>query len=810
MALASLNLLFRTDITDFTRKLATAEKKFKRFGSQMRDVGKTMTRNVTLPLLAIAAASVKMASDLDASFTKIETLVGLSRDQVNGMREDVKGLSSDTGRSSKELADALFVVTSAGQRGSEALEILEGAAKAAAIGMGETRDIARLVTSAMNAYGKENLDAARATNVLIGIAREGNFEIEALAGSMGKVLANAAVLGVSFEELGANIASLTRLGVSAEEAVTALDSLMNSTIKTNRKGADALKSLGMTYGSLRKEIREKGLQSALTTLLTKLDGNMEAVTAIIPNVRALKAVLGTAGVQTESYAEIIKFLNGELNLTEEAFARVSQTASFKFIKALNKLKEIGIEIGNKLMPVAIELADRVSTLADKFLALSEAQIKTKIKVAVLVAALGPLLLVFGNIVTMLPVLARGIRAVNLAMASNPFVAVATVIATILGPALLILSRKLRKAREAQDELNTSVQTGIDIIKRSEEQFAGFTVRQLTDELTKLKGALEELGPADTQMREVMLKRMGVINDLIRKQEELKESTEDLGDETVKATGSLIEMNAALQVRDTAGIEARITVLKELIEVSEGLGYSADSLKKWRTELELLEGKETIKTPTVTGGEEPQKELAPISTAMVGRANEASMAYDNLSESVKKSGEVFIDFGQVAQTAVLAGMDSIGKGIEDLIAGTGDVGDIFSGLLNTIATFMQGLGKALIASALASEAFKELLLVNPAAAAAAGVALLVGASIVKGLLARGPEAPALAGGGLAFGPTLAMVGDNANARIDPEVIAPLSKLQGMGGGDVNVRGETRIGYDAIYIAWKKENDFRNRT
>jgi TP901 family phage tail tape measure protein len=151
----------------------------------------------------------------------------------------------------------LFVVTSAGQRGSEALEILEGAAKAAAIGMGETRDIARLVTSAMNAYGKENLDAARATNVLIGIAREGNFEIEALAGSMGKVLANAAVLGVSFEELGANIASLTRLGVSAEEAVTALDSLMNSTIKTNRKGADALKSLGMTYGSLRKEIREK-------------------------------------------------------------------------------------------------------------------------------------------------------------------------------------------------------------------------------------------------------------------------------------------------------------------------------------------------------------------------------------------------------------------------------------------------------------------------------------------------------------------------------------------------------------------------
>lgn len=46
----------------------------------------------------------------------------------------------------------------------------------------------------------------------------------------------------------------------------------------------------------------------------------------------------------------------------------------------------------------------------------------------------------------------------------------------------------------------------------------------------------------------------------------------------------------------------------------------------------------------------------------------------------------------------------------------------------------------------------------------------------------PEIPKLARGGLAAAPTLAMVGDNRNAAVDPEVIAPLSKLQGMLGGD----------------------------
>ncbi len=46
------------------------------------------------------------------------------------------------------------------------------------------------------------------------------------------------------------------------------------------------------------------------------------------------------------------------------------------------------------------------------------------------------------------------------------------------------------------------------------------------------------------------------------------------------------------------------------------------------------------------------------------------------------------------------------------------------------------------------------------------------------LAKLPTIPKLASGGLAYGSTLAMVGDNKNAGIDPEVIAPLSKLENL--------------------------------
>jgi hypothetical protein len=71
-----------------------------------------------------------------------------------------------------------------------------------------------------------------------------------------------------------------------------------------------------------------------------------------------------------------------------------------------------------------------------------------------------------------------------------------------------------------------------------------------------------------------------------------------------------------------------------------------------------------------------------------------------------------------------------------------------------------------------------------------------------------QAPKLANGGLAYSPTMAMVGDNRNASIDPEVIAPLSKLQGMMA--VTVTGSTRLRGKDIYITWDQEDQFRRRT
>ena len=154
-----LKALITADATQMKTQLKAASGSLQEFGKKTQATGKKLTRNVTLPIVAVGGAGIKMASDFEASMTKIESLVGLSSEAVQGFEKDVKRLSRETAPAPNDLADAMFFITSAGIRGAAATETLEAAAKAAAVGLGETATIADLATSALNAYGEENLSA---------------------------------------------------------------------------------------------------------------------------------------------------------------------------------------------------------------------------------------------------------------------------------------------------------------------------------------------------------------------------------------------------------------------------------------------------------------------------------------------------------------------------------------------------------------------------------------------------------------------------------------------------------------------------
>src|SRR4030042_1299965 len=248
-------------------------------GQSIQAVGASLIKYITLPLAAAGVAIFKFGKDFEYELSKVVGLVGVSRDQVSAWGDEILDLAPKIGRPPKELAEALFFVTSAGIKGAEAMDILEASGKAAEVGMGETKTIGNIVTSAMN----------------------------------------------------------------ASEAATHLKSIFAGMLKPAKQAEEQLKAMGTSSSEMRRKIREDGLLSALTDLrnMTNKYGE-EAMARVYPNIRALIGVLDLMGANSKENAVIFEHLADSTGILDEAFQSASETLDFKWNQAISRMQATAI------------------------------------------------------------------------------------------------------------------------------------------------------------------------------------------------------------------------------------------------------------------------------------------------------------------------------------------------------------------------------------------------------------------------------------------------------------------------------------
>jgi len=333
-----------------------------------------VARVAATAIAGIAVVSVREAVKFETEFAKIQGLVGLTSSEIEELQAAARRLGPAFGRSSQEAAEALFFITSAGLRGAAATNVLEASLKGAAIGLGDTKTIADLATSAVNAYGESNLDGAKAVDILAEAVRLGKLEPAELAASMGSVLPLASVLGVRLDEVGAAMAGMSKTGTNAAEASTQLRAIFTALIKPSGEANSALADMGLSAEGLRKQLREEGLLATLETLTEAFDGNLEATSAVFGRVTALTGVLDLMGESADDNAEIFRLMADDIGVLDEAFAIVEDTVEFKFKKSMETARElllgIGIAIVERLQPHLDTFLDWVETngpgIADTF------------------------------------------------------------------------------------------------------------------------------------------------------------------------------------------------------------------------------------------------------------------------------------------------------------------------------------------------------------------------------------------------------------------------------------------------------------
>jgi TP901 family phage tail tape measure protein len=497
------------DISKLKKGIDEANSTMTRFGKNMTKVGKSLTMKVTMPLAGLGFAAGKAAADFEFSMTQIETLVGRSRAEVKQLTEAVLGLSGETGRAPKELADAMFFITSAGLDAASATAALEMSAKAAAVGLGDTAIVADAVTNAMNGYGMSADGAAFATDVLAKTVEQGKASAADLAPQFGRLIPMAAELGISFDQVGGGLAFLTRSSGDAALSATQLGGVMKSILKPSQQALRVFDDIGLDLHELRAAA-STDLLGALQDLRERLEENGLEMSNVFEDIRGLNGALMLTGKATGTAREVFDQLADSTGKLDEAFEGVQKTAQFKLSQAMAEVKASLVTLGNAILPVVVPiirtLASVIGSLAEAFGNLSPGMRTAVIIFGVVATAAGPVLMVLGSLTTAITTLATaaGVATVSLSAILGP---IALIAAAGVG-LFMFFSRSGGEAKEAAERVDLLTQEMVEAGGASQilsTDIDGLTARlvALGDSADESVPAIEELNVGLTLMQELL-------------------------------------------------------------------------------------------------------------------------------------------------------------------------------------------------------------------------------------------------------------------------------------------------------------------
>lgn len=388
-----------------TKSKGQVKKTAEQMKAQMKAVGKKMAI-VGVAITAAFALTVKSAMSFQKQLAQVSTMLDESAMKI--MPQYKKGLldmSMAFGESTDTLSRGLYDILSASIPPAKALDVLGVAAKAATAGITDTGVAADAITTVLNSYGMSADQAEKVSDILFATVKRGKLTFNELAPAIGKSAALAATAGLSFEDLTATVATLTRAGIRTDEAMTSINGVLRAFLKPTDDAKEAAKEFGLELNT--STLRTIGMTGVMELLK---DATAEQLAAIFPNIRGLKGMAAALG-DAEGYAKDYALMLNSAGLTQIAFAKQSATLSFKLDQAKQSINVVAVTIGDILMPTVEKIIAYVTNLTKKVKEWAEANkplVETIVKCAaglgLALAVLGPILIILPGIITALGLL----------------------------------------------------------------------------------------------------------------------------------------------------------------------------------------------------------------------------------------------------------------------------------------------------------------------------------------------------------------------------------------------------------------------
>jgi hypothetical protein len=773
--LGDLVVRIGADTRDLNKSLGKVQRNMRSMTSNFKKLGSSMTRSITLPLAAVAGASLKLAVDFESSMAKVKAVTGATAGDFKSLEETAKKLGSTTVFTAKEVAGLMLEY---GKLGFSTKQIEDAAEATLLLAQATGSDLvqaAEVAGSTLGGFGLAATETGRLADVMAAAFTGSALDINKFQDSMKFVAPVAKAAGVSLEEASAMLGVMADSGIKGSQAGTALRRILQELSGESGTVTEKLQKLSNKGLGVKDAFDEVG-RNASSALLVLSKG--------VTDVASFTTELENSGGAAKDMADIM-----------------NETSAGSLKKMTSALEGAALVIGDALAPIMTDLASFVTDLATGFKNLGSGAQKTVIIFAAFLAGLGPLLVAIPSLISGISAVGVGfvalkakVLALNLALLANPYVIAGAAIVA-LGAILVKTSGDIKNSRK---ETNLFIESLKGLDKQATINAVNEKIRQKTDELTKATKSLE-ISKIQAARATDKFDRQ-IANQSVSRYTNIVEGL----------NGALEDLEVALE--DANAVEVDSFVNTTAIESDEeSLKTFGDGVSDITAKLFELQGMGTTSFATLSNG--IQDFVVSSTPQLLAFLNDFEVAVENTTEkvadSVKTMAEDINKFIEQAVESILIGMaEMVGAaiGAQRPIENVGK----FIGVV--LADMAINIGKYAIMHGVVIEAIRESFeTLNGYLVVAAGIALIaLGAGVKSNLSKAATDAgvPALAEGGLIYGPSLALVGDNKNASIDPEVVAPLSKLKGMlGGNSVQVYG--RISGDDIVLSNSRASRDRNR-
>ena len=314
---------------------------------------------------AIYAGPVQKSIEFQTAMAKVGTIADQNVVPLSQMQKEIINLSNALGVNANAVAEDVYNAISAGQNTADAVGFVEKATMLAKGGFAETGQALDVLTTILNAYGKESSEAESVSNMLIQTQNRGKVTVAELSSVMGKIIPTANANNVALEQLCAGYSIMTSRGIAAAETTTYMNSMLN---ELGKSGTTADPVLRQAAGGRFSELMAQGnsLADVLNILQTEADKSGKTLADMFGSAEAGKAALTLMANGVEGFNSEVSAMVDSTGAAQAAYEKMMDTTQAKIDKAKTALSNLAIVLGNTFLPYVTTAAEKLSGLVTKF------------------------------------------------------------------------------------------------------------------------------------------------------------------------------------------------------------------------------------------------------------------------------------------------------------------------------------------------------------------------------------------------------------------------------------------------------------